>query len=133
MRPSPILLVPLLALTAAACMPEARITTGAGDYREFCASCHGPDARGDGPAAAGLVPPPADLTLIARQNGGSFPRSQVMSRIYGYTMGASDSPMPAFGHLLEGKTVLYDSGDGRETPTPWRLVALSQYLERIQR
>lgn len=132
MRPSLILFVPLLALTAA-CMPEDRITTGAGDYRTFCAACHGPEARGDGPAAAGLTPQPADLTLIAREHGGSFPRAQVMSRIYGYTMGSSDSPMPAFGHLLEGKTVLYDSGDGRQTPTPWRLVALSQYLERIQR
>lgn len=132
MRPSLILFVPLLALTAA-CMPEDQITTGASDYREFCAGCHGADARGSGPAAAGLTPQPPDLTLIARQHDGRFPRAQVMSRIYGYTMGSSDSPMPAFGHLLEGKTVLYDSGDGRETPTPWRLVALSQYLERIQR
>lgn len=132
MRPSLFLFLPVLGLTAA-CMPEDQITTGAGDYAALCASCHGDDARGDGPDAAGLKPAPPDLTLIAREHDGTFPRAQVMSRIYGYTMGSSDSPMPAFGHLLEGKTVLYDSGDGRETPTPWRLVALSQYLERLQR
>lgn len=131
MRPRLILFIPALALVAA-CMPEEQITTGAGDYATLCAGCHGADGKGNGPAAAGLTPRPADLTLIARDHGGTFPRAQVMSRIYGYTMGSSDTPMPAFGHLLEGKTVLYDSGDGRQTPTPWRLVALSQYLERLQ-
>ena len=30
-------------------------------YNEFCLACHGRDARGDGAAAAGLIPPPPDL------------------------------------------------------------------------
>jgi high-affinity iron transporter len=30
-------------------------------YAQLCASCHGPDGRGDGPASAGLDPPPSDL------------------------------------------------------------------------
>ena len=34
-------------------------------YAARCASCHGDVGRGDGPAAAGLVPPPADLTAPA--------------------------------------------------------------------
>lgn len=132
MRPFLFLFAPALALTAA-CTPDDQVTTGAGDYRALCADCHGADARGNGPAAAGLSPAPPDLTLIARAHDGAYPRAQVMSRIYGYTMGSSDSPMPAFGDLLEGRTVLYDTGDGRQTPTPWRLVALSEYLERLQR
>ena len=112
---------------------DAPITTAASDYAQFCADCHGTKGRGDGAAAASVTPRPADLTTISRRNGGTYPRLQVMNRIYGYTMGASDSPMPAFGPLLEGKTVLFDAGDGIETPTPWRLVALQDYVERMQR
>lgn len=117
---------------AAGCTPEMQPTTGASDYAQFCADCHGPRGKGDGPAAAGMTPRPADLTTIALRNGGTFPRLQVMSRIYGYTMGSSESPMPAFGELLEGRTVLYDAGDGVQTPTPWRLVALQQHLAAMQ-
>ena len=32
-------------------------------YTESCASCHGAQGRGDGPAAAGLDPPPANLII----------------------------------------------------------------------
>lgn len=33
-------------------------------YENFCLSCHGPGAKGDGPAAASLHPRPADLTAL---------------------------------------------------------------------
>ena len=35
-------------------------------YQQHCAVCHGPSGRGDGPAAPGLDPPPADLARVAR-------------------------------------------------------------------
>ncbi len=38
------------------------IVEGAALFPEHCAMCHGPDGRGDGPAAKGLPVPPADLT-----------------------------------------------------------------------
>lgn len=115
-----------------ACAPDQQITTARGDYMNLCADCHGTTGKGNGPAAAGLNPRPSDLTTIAARNDGTFPKLQVMSKIYGYTMGRSDSPMPQFGDLLEGRTVMYDAGDGQPTPTPWRLVALTEYLESIQ-
>jgi len=37
------------------------IVRGARRYAEHCAACHGPRGAGDGPAAAGLPVPPADL------------------------------------------------------------------------
>jgi putative copper export protein/mono/diheme cytochrome c family protein/peroxiredoxin len=40
----------------------ASIARGQELYRTHCASCHGVGGRGDGPAAAGLLPRPADLT-----------------------------------------------------------------------
>ena len=40
----------------------AAIAHGANLYPANCAACHGADGKGDGPAAAGLAEPPADLT-----------------------------------------------------------------------
>lgn len=36
--------------------------SGQAIYAANCATCHGDGGRGDGPAAVGLEPPPADLT-----------------------------------------------------------------------
>ncbi len=36
--------------------------SGEAVYAANCATCHGADGAGDGPAAIGLEPPPADLT-----------------------------------------------------------------------
>lgn len=40
---------------------------GAALYRNRCAACHGSTGAGDGPAAVGMDPPPADLASPARQ------------------------------------------------------------------
>lgn len=40
----------------------ASVAHGASLYRIHCAACHGPTGRGDGPASAGLLQRPADLT-----------------------------------------------------------------------
>lgn len=121
------------AAALAACTPTEPADTGAADYAQFCAACHGASGKGDGPAASGMTPAPPDLTRLSRAHGGNFPRLQVMNRIDGYTMGMSDSPMPQFGQeLRDGPTVLFDAGDGIPTPTPSRLVALQAYVERLQ-
>lgn len=41
------------------------LARGAQLFAQSCSSCHGMAGRGDGPAAAGLTPPPADLTTLA--------------------------------------------------------------------
>lgn len=122
----------VLAGLVAACAPDAQVTTARNDYMTLCVDCHGPQGKGDGPLAGGLEPRPADITRVAARNGGVFPKNWVMSHIYGFTPGRSESPMPQFGDLLDGRTVLYDAGDGIETPTPWRLVALMEYVEAMQ-
>ncbi|MDZ7379145.1 MAG: c-type cytochrome, partial [candidate division KSB1 bacterium] len=45
-------------------LPYAAATVATGEtlFRTHCTVCHGLDGRGDGPAAAGLNPRPADLT-----------------------------------------------------------------------
>lgn len=118
----------------AACAPQTTDRAQArNDFNALCVDCHGADGRGAGPATAGMRPAPVDLTRVAANNGGDFPRLQVMGHIYGFTPGRSESPMPEFGDLLDGPTVPYDAGDGIPTPTPARLVALMEYVEAMQR
>src|SRR5215467_6635716 len=52
-------------------------------FRDYCAACHGQDAKGDGPAAAALNSKVPDLTTIAQRNGGVFPEAKVRSVIAG--------------------------------------------------
>ena len=40
--------------------------------------------------------------------------------------------MPEFGPLLQGDLVPYDGGDGIATPTPVRLVQITEYLKALQ-
>ena len=81
----------------------------------------------------GWTAKPADLTGIAGRNGGVFPGTDVMAKIWGYTGGHDGvSPMPEFGPLLQGGLVPYDGGDGIATPTPVRLVQIAEYLKTLQ-
>ncbi|NNU78850.1 c-type cytochrome [Halovulum dunhuangense] len=123
-----VLAAPFLML--AACDPVERADARR-YYAENCAACHGPSGRGDGPLAAGLETPPADLTTIARRNGGAFDFAHVMGVIDGYKSPERD--MPRFGNLLaEAETIPFDTGDGILTPTPIPLLALARYIEAMQ-
>ena len=102
-------------------------------FMENCAVCHGEDAKGNGQMARAMAKPPKNLTLIEVRNKDTFPRARIMSTIDGYARSDMSGPgMPEFGALLEGDLVPFDSGDGIQTPTPRKLVALLEYLESIQ-
>ncbi|HLQ19613.1 MAG TPA: c-type cytochrome [Tabrizicola sp.] len=127
-----------LALSLAACVAEEKVPTGAEDFGDFCSACHGLSGKGDGDGAATLARKPADLTRISARNGGVFPGTRVMAKIWGYTGVApgrqdASSPMPEFAALLQGELVPFDGGDGIETPTPLRLVQIAEYLKTLQK
>lgn len=119
-------------LVACVAQDDTPPQTGAEDFATYCAGCHGTSGRGNGPDAASLARKPADLTQLAARNGGVYPATRVMAKIWGYTGGRGGSPMPAFGPLLDGDTVPYDGGDGILTPTPVRLVQLAEYVKGLQ-
>ena len=103
--------------------------TGRDNYDMYCSSCHGAGARGDGPVAAALTTRPSDLTVLARQNGGVFPRARVAAVITGperETIRAHGSVgMPAWGPIFSA----LDTSDRRARQ---RLDNLVRYLESIQ-
>ena len=96
-------------------------------FKEYCAVCHGNDAKGDGPAADALKKRPADLTQLARKNGGAFPELHVMSFIKGENAVAAHGSrdMPMWGSIFS-----------QMSPNPdlvqVRTYALLKYIEQIQ-
>ena len=124
-----------LVLLLAACVSAASTepASGKADFMDLCAPCHGVTGKGDGELGKTLAHRPADLTGISARHNGEFPMAYVMSKIWGYEMGkAPTALMPKFAPLMEGPTVLVDTGDGIQTPTPQRLVEIANYLTTIQ-
>ena len=58
-------------------------------FDSYGAVCHGKDAKGNGPAATTMKTPPADLTTLAKGNGGKHPASHVAAVIRGQNALAS--------------------------------------------
>lgn len=118
------------ALGLAACVEEP--VDGRTMFMENCASCHGADGMGNGPAARELAVAPPDLTKITSRNGGVFPTNQVMSTIDGLDRGEHFSAaMPEFGAGDLGETVIVEN-QGLGTPVPMKLLLLTEYLVSIQ-
>jgi mono/diheme cytochrome c family protein len=70
-------------------------------FGAYCASCHGADGKGNGPAVPALRKQPADLTLLARQSGGKFPAMRVTATIRDGGLAAHGSKdMPVWGPIL---------------------------------
>src|SRR5438067_12589312 len=69
-------------------------------YKAYCAACHGPEAKGNGPVASTLKVPPADLTRISARNGGKFPLMRIERIISGEEERRGHGPMPAWGPVF---------------------------------
>jgi high-affinity iron transporter len=52
--------------------PSGDTALGAQVFEANCATCHGPNGQGDGPAGAGLQPPPATFTDAEWKYGGDL-------------------------------------------------------------
>jgi len=97
-------------------------------FMSYCASCHGKDAKGDGPAAAALKQPPANLTTLAKLNGGKYPTDKVTAVLRGEARLAAhgDQEMPIWGQ------VFWRMGQGHEEIVQIRIANLNRYLESLQ-
>jgi mono/diheme cytochrome c family protein len=108
--------------------PRTIASSGKQTYMRYCASCHGTNARGNGPAAVLLRTPPPDLSTLAKRHGGKFPYDYVFdvlrfgTRILSH--GSSDMPIwgPIFGSL----------DNYNEPAVRKRIKDLSDYLASLQ-
>jgi mono/diheme cytochrome c family protein len=98
-------------------------------FEFYCASCHGRDGKGGGPAAAALKAPPADLTALARQNGGTFPRA----RVEAFVTGNEDQPAPAHGsRAMPVWGPIFKGLDPHDTANKRRIANIVDYIESLQ-
>lgn len=116
----------LVSLLAAACTREPVAPAHAGAaYRQYCASCHGDDGRGDGPVAAALAPPPPDLAAS------TLNLAELMKVIDGRrTVRAhGTAAMPVWGKVFEQQL----EGDERQARQALREVqALAEHVQALQ-
>jgi mono/diheme cytochrome c family protein len=98
-------------------------------FEFYCASCHGRDATGHGPVAAALKRPPPDLTQLARNDGGVFPRERVQAFVTndGGLLAAAHGTreMPVWGPIFRGL-------DPSDTLATVRIANVVRYIESIQ-
>jgi mono/diheme cytochrome c family protein len=108
----------------------SRPVDGAGIFRTHCATCHGAEAHGDGPAAKALKREVPDLTRLSERSNGKFPAVHVRNTIL---LGDDDllrahgsKGMPIWGPIFHEIDFDQDLGNVR-------LENIVKYLESIQR
>lgn len=97
-------------------------------FKTYCASCHGENGHGNGPAAESLRHLPPDLSRYAAKNGGVFPDERLGRIIDGRDVPSHGSrEMPVWGDAFR---VI----EGGATPEAIkaRIAAILKYLEMIQ-
>lgn len=108
---------------------EQSINSGSDLFRRYCASCHGPAARGDGQLADAMRRRPPNLTELRKRNSATYSSDLVYRIIDGRQAvrghGGPDMPVwgDAFSRSLEGSS---------EDAIRMRIQALVDYLESIQ-
>ncbi len=84
-------------------VPANFIPSGKDMFKQYCAACHGIDAKGHGPARAALKIPAADLTTLAKRHGGEFP-TDLVTNILRFGPGVAahgSSDMPTWGGIFQ--------------------------------
>ena len=119
-------------------------TIGSDEYRISCMSCHGVGGHGDGPLAQYLTVKPTDLTSLAKNNGGQYPKLkaghypflQVYQVIDGRAaVGAhGERAMPVWGnrYLTEQPGGISSYGGDYEKVVRGRILELVYYIQSIQ-
>ena len=126
-----LLLLPLAAAAQNATAPPGLKQTVAGAelFRTYCVVCHGSAGRGDGQLASSMTRKPADLTEIAKRNGGEFPPDQVFRTIDGTrpVRGHGGPDMPVWGDAFARSR---DGGNPEQVKQ--MIQSLVDFLESIQ-
>ena len=98
-------------------------------FEFYCASCHGRDGRGAGPAASALKTPPPDLTTLAHRNGGTFPKQRVQEFVTfdgaTVTLAHGSKDMPVWGPIFRGL-------DPSDISNRIRIVNIVEYIASLQ-
>jgi mono/diheme cytochrome c family protein len=131
---------------AASAESRAAIALGQKLYTQYCASCHGADGKGNGPAGAKLDPKPADLTQLAKRNRGKFPFYETMLSIEGRTpteqdpnsdlpgiaAAHGDAKMPVWGEVFSRDELSKGTSSDLQLQATGKIMMITEYLQSIQ-
>jgi mono/diheme cytochrome c family protein len=111
-----------------AAAPQTSAASGHDMFVNYCASCHGKEGKGNGPAASALNVPPADLTTLAKKNNGKYPALRVASVLNGQANLAAhgNKEMPVWGR------VFWSMSGGHAAEVHQRVTNLNHYIESLQ-
>jgi len=132
------LLIPTLACAlvslAATAVAQPKVDIGKREFETKCAVCHGLDGKGRGPYAEQLKRDLADLTTMARRNGGVFPVSRTYDMIEGAGGGHGTREMPVWGlaYTIQAAEELPDLPYNQAKFVRTRIMALLEYLNQLQ-
>jgi hypothetical protein len=126
-----------LGCVLAGCAGLSTVERGKQEYESKCATCHGLSGKGNGPQST--VTKPADLTVLAKNNGGVFPTQRVYEIIDGRRDVEAHGPraMPVWGRFFQVNVPDVPDGavgffDFRETTVHDKIQALIDYLQQLQ-
>ncbi|MFC2967053.1 c-type cytochrome [Acidimangrovimonas pyrenivorans] len=106
---------------------------GKGLYMDYCATCHGDQGKGDGDMSGVMTIPASNLTLLAKNNGGTFPMLNVIHVIDGRTgVRAHGGAMPVFGRVFSDSAMRGPEDYQSVVEARGRILSLAMYLESIQ-
>jgi mono/diheme cytochrome c family protein len=110
-------------------IPASYTPSGKAMFTQYCASCHGLEGTGDGPAAFTLKRPPSDLSKLTATHMGEFPRQYVMNILrFGPGLSAhGSSDMPTWGSIFQ---VIEKNN---ETAVQQRISKLTAYIASLQK
>ena len=104
---------------------DSAVQSGEILYRRYCASCHGTNGRGDGPAAPALSPRPSDLTRL--QTGVSDLMRDIDGRRTIRAHGTSE--MPVWGEVFEQSLI---GEPHRRRTALLQVKTLAEYVRDLQ-
>ena len=109
-------------------LPPGYVPSGKAMFKQYCASCHGADAKGRGPATPTLNTRVPDLTTLAKRHDGKYPYEYVESVLRfgpGYSAHGSQE-MPVWGPIFQYLE------NYNEAAVRQRIKNLCDYIESLQ-
>ena len=106
---------------------------GKNDFVTYCGSCHGSNGKGDGPIVHFLERKPPNLTLLSKNNSGTYP----FERIWGVFDGSyvfaehGTSEMPIWGYRFVQEAQQQNDSD-ISTKARAKALNIILYLQVIQ-
>lgn len=109
-------------------LPPSYVPSGKAMFKQYCASCHGADGKGRGPATPGLNTRVRDLSTLSKRHGGKFPFEYVENVLrFGPGLSAhGSSEMPVWGPIFQYLE------NYNEAAVRQRIRNLCDYIESLQ-